>query len=45
MLWIAPFGDIKMLVELTRIISGEPARAPVRSGQPTVTFWLIGRLA
>ena len=24
MLRIGPFGDIKMLVELTRVISGEP---------------------
>jgi hypothetical protein len=45
MLRIGPLGDIKMPVELTHVISGEPARAPVRSGQPAVTFRLIGRLA
>jgi hypothetical protein len=34
-----------MPVELTRVISGEAARAPVRRGHPAVTFRLPGILS
>jgi hypothetical protein len=32
-----PFGGIEMPVELADVITGEPARAPVRRGIPPVT--------